>query len=285
MIPFSCPFGLLGARRPDLALDCGGNGWGFKSAAPDFRCWPPGAVLALAAVGYDCAWASPALASASTNMTMRAWLRDGRRARATASTDSGKVWRGDMCDSGGRVLRNCEPAQGFLKARRRESENGNGTHKRTWVAKALEIHRRIQPVHLLQRRKPVDLRQRRRPVGRRCFAGPDVGRNAGDPSVKAANSAAVNAVVAKANVVFICAKEMHDDNYHRFPVAEIRPTDSVIGVTRKAVKAMATRLGVPETEVVHFGLARLAESTLPSYEGWRGGRGRLRDYAAARCRF
>lgn len=47
---------------------------------------------------------------------------------------------------------------------------------------------------------------------------------------------------------------------------KFRPTDSVLGVTRKTVKAMATRLGVPETQVVHLALAKLAEDTLPSYE-------------------
>ena len=47
---------------------------------------------------------------------------------------------------------------------------------------------------------------------------------------------------------------------------KFRPTDSVLGVTRKTVKSMAKRLGVPETQVVHLALARLAEETLPSYE-------------------
>jgi hypothetical protein len=47
---------------------------------------------------------------------------------------------------------------------------------------------------------------------------------------------------------------------------KFRPTDSVLGVTRKTVKAMATRLGVPETQVVHLALAKLAEETLPGYE-------------------
>lgn len=46
---------------------------------------------------------------------------------------------------------------------------------------------------------------------------------------------------------------------------KFRPTDSVLGVTRKTVKAMATRLGVPETQVVHLALAKLAEDTLPGY--------------------
>jgi hypothetical protein len=39
-----------------------------------------------------------------------------------------------------------------------------------------------------------------------------------------------------------------------------------LGVTRKTVKAIATRLGVPETQVIHLALARLAEETLPGYE-------------------
>lgn len=47
---------------------------------------------------------------------------------------------------------------------------------------------------------------------------------------------------------------------------KFRPTDSVLGVTRKTVKAIATRLGVPETQVVHLALARLAVETLPGYE-------------------
>ena len=47
---------------------------------------------------------------------------------------------------------------------------------------------------------------------------------------------------------------------------KFRPTDSVVGVTRKTVKAMATRLGVPETQVVHLALAKLAVETLPGYE-------------------
>lgn len=47
---------------------------------------------------------------------------------------------------------------------------------------------------------------------------------------------------------------------------KFRPTDSVLGVTRKTVKALAKRLGVPETQVVHLALAKLAENTLPSYE-------------------
>lgn len=46
---------------------------------------------------------------------------------------------------------------------------------------------------------------------------------------------------------------------------KFRPTDSVLGVTRKTVKAMATRLGVPETQVVHLALAKFAEGTLPGY--------------------
>lgn len=47
---------------------------------------------------------------------------------------------------------------------------------------------------------------------------------------------------------------------------KFRPTDSVLGVTRKTVKDMAKRLGVPETQVVHLALAKLAEDTLPAYE-------------------
>jgi hypothetical protein len=47
---------------------------------------------------------------------------------------------------------------------------------------------------------------------------------------------------------------------------KFRPTDSVVGVTRKTVKAMALRLGVPETQVVHLALSKLAVETLPGYE-------------------
>lgn len=51
---------------------------------------------------------------------------------------------------------------------------------------------------------------------------------------------------------------------------KFRPTDSVLGVTRSTVKAMAARLGVPETQVVHLALAKLAEDTLPGYEADEG---------------
>jgi hypothetical protein len=47
---------------------------------------------------------------------------------------------------------------------------------------------------------------------------------------------------------------------------KFRPTDSVLGVTRKTVKAIAKRLGVPETQVVHLALAKLAVETLPGYK-------------------
>ena len=47
---------------------------------------------------------------------------------------------------------------------------------------------------------------------------------------------------------------------------KFRPTDSVQGVTRKTVKAIAKRLGVPETQVVHLALAKLAVETMPGYE-------------------
>jgi hypothetical protein len=51
---------------------------------------------------------------------------------------------------------------------------------------------------------------------------------------------------------------------------KFRPTDSVLGVTRKTVKAMALRLGVPETQVVHLALSKLAVETLPRYESDEG---------------
>jgi hypothetical protein len=47
---------------------------------------------------------------------------------------------------------------------------------------------------------------------------------------------------------------------------KFRPTDSVVRVTRKTVKAMATQLGVPETQVVHLALAKLAVETLAGYK-------------------
>jgi hypothetical protein len=51
---------------------------------------------------------------------------------------------------------------------------------------------------------------------------------------------------------------------------KFRPTDSVVGVTRKTVKAMAAQLGVPETQVVHLALSKLAADTLPGYEADAG---------------
>jgi hypothetical protein len=47
---------------------------------------------------------------------------------------------------------------------------------------------------------------------------------------------------------------------------KFRPTDSAVGVTRQTVKAMARRLGVPETQIVHLALSKLALETLPGYE-------------------
>jgi len=47
---------------------------------------------------------------------------------------------------------------------------------------------------------------------------------------------------------------------------KFRPTDSSLGVTRETVKTLATQLGVPETQVVHLALARLAADLLPGYE-------------------
>jgi hypothetical protein len=51
---------------------------------------------------------------------------------------------------------------------------------------------------------------------------------------------------------------------------KFRPTDSVLGVTRKTVKTLAKRLGVPETQVVHLALSRFAEETLPGYDADEG---------------
>lgn len=49
-------------------------------------------------------------------------------------------------------------------------------------------------------------------------------------------------------------------------LVKFRPTNSSLGVTRETVKAMATSLGVPETQVIHLALARLAVDLLPGYE-------------------
>jgi hypothetical protein len=47
---------------------------------------------------------------------------------------------------------------------------------------------------------------------------------------------------------------------------KFRPTDSVVGVSRKTVKALALRLGVPQTQVVHLALSKPAVECLPGCE-------------------
>ena len=45
-----------------------------------------------------------------------------------------------------------------------------------------------------------------------------------------------------------------------------RTTDSVNGVTRETAKRLADRLGVSETQVIHYALRELAVKLLPRYE-------------------
>ena len=45
-----------------------------------------------------------------------------------------------------------------------------------------------------------------------------------------------------------------------------RTKDTVYGVTRSTLKALADELDVNETTVVHLALARLARELLPAYE-------------------
>jgi hypothetical protein len=45
-----------------------------------------------------------------------------------------------------------------------------------------------------------------------------------------------------------------------------RNEDSLNGVTRKTVKEMAAKLGVPETHIIHMALYAMATKILPQYE-------------------
>jgi hypothetical protein len=47
---------------------------------------------------------------------------------------------------------------------------------------------------------------------------------------------------------------------------KFRTKDTRFGVTRDTVRALASELGVTETQVVHMALSKLAEETLPAYE-------------------
>ncbi len=51
---------------------------------------------------------------------------------------------------------------------------------------------------------------------------------------------------------------------------EFLPADSVTGLTRMTVKAMAARLGASESQVVHLALVRLAKDILAHAEGDEG---------------
>jgi hypothetical protein len=48
-------------------------------------------------------------------------------------------------------------------------------------------------------------------------------------------------------------------------LVKFRSKDTPYGVTRKTVKAMAAELDVPETQVIHLALSRLAQDVLPAY--------------------
>ena len=45
-----------------------------------------------------------------------------------------------------------------------------------------------------------------------------------------------------------------------------RPLDSATGVTRETAKRLAERLGVDETQAIHFALHEMAVKLLPQYE-------------------
>ena len=46
----------------------------------------------------------------------------------------------------------------------------------------------------------------------------------------------------------------------------LRPTDSPHGVSAHTLKELAVILGVPETQVIHAALRRLADEFIPAYE-------------------
>ena len=47
---------------------------------------------------------------------------------------------------------------------------------------------------------------------------------------------------------------------------EFRSADTQFGVTRETVKALAKKLNVSETQVVHMALSKLASEILPAFE-------------------
>jgi hypothetical protein len=47
---------------------------------------------------------------------------------------------------------------------------------------------------------------------------------------------------------------------------KFRKKDTQLGVTRDTVKALAAKLDVTETQVIHMALSKLAEEMLPAYE-------------------
>ena len=49
-------------------------------------------------------------------------------------------------------------------------------------------------------------------------------------------------------------------------LVKFRTKDSQFGVTRLTVKAMAVELDMPETQVIHLALSKLAQDVLPAYE-------------------
>jgi|ERR1035437_440503 hypothetical protein len=48
-------------------------------------------------------------------------------------------------------------------------------------------------------------------------------------------------------------------------LVKFRATDTQFGVTRGTVKALATELGVNETQVIHMALSKFASDVLPAY--------------------
>jgi hypothetical protein len=50
----------------------------------------------------------------------------------------------------------------------------------------------------------------------------------------------------------------------------LRPTDSPNGISGSTLARLAAALGVPETQVIHQALRKLATETLPAYEADEG---------------
>lgn len=49
-------------------------------------------------------------------------------------------------------------------------------------------------------------------------------------------------------------------------LVKFRSKDTQFGVTRETVKALAKKLNVSETQVIHMALSKLASEVLPAYE-------------------